>query len=84
MGPWECCLREIHEHTQEPVREDTRLVILPTSNVKAAGRGDRATFKNSIGVSGIYQDLEDGNEGEVEVNPTIQNSGIRTVPSNRI
>ena len=84
MGPWECCLREIHEHTSGASEGGHQASILPTSNVKAAGRGDRATFKNGIAVSGIYQDLEDGDEGEVEVNPTIQNSGIRTVPSNRI
>lgn len=50
----------------------TEGVILPTSIVKAAGGEDGAATRNGSARSGIYQDLEDGNQGEVEVNPAIQ------------
>lgn len=40
-----------------------------------AGKGDSATFENDIASSGVCSDLEDGDEGEFEVIPTIQGSG---------
>lgn len=70
-----CVWREVHEHSREPGREETGLVILPTSNGKAAGGGDRVAFKNGIAASGTYQDLADGDEGEVEVNPKFKTQG---------
>lgn len=74
MGPtWalELVFRESPAHTRPP-RQDTRLIILPTSEGTAAGRqrnwctmeGDRDLFG-----------LEDDDKGEFEMTPTIQGSG---------
>ena len=52
--------------------------------MKAAGEGDRVAFENDIASSGIYQDLEDGDEGEVEGNPTIRSLENGPVPSSSI
>lgn len=47
-GAQELVCGETHERSRETPREETRLVILPIGNVKAAGVGDRAALANGI------------------------------------